>query len=278
MDFVVYPSPHLSTSVVEPYNSVLSTHGLLENTDVCFVLDNEATYDICRRTGSERPTYKDLNQAMSQVVSSVTGSVRFGGALNVDLNEFQTNLVPYPRIHFMSCAYAPLVAAERAFNDTNSVADLTAQCFENQTQFAKCDVRRAKYMAACLMYRGDVTPKDVSAALSVMKTKRHVNFVDWSPTGFKMGINHRAPSVLPDSNLAKVPRSVCSISNSTAIGELFQCVDHKFDLLYSKRAFVHWYVGEGMEEAEFAEAREDLAALEKDYEEVAGDPEEPEAF
>ena len=47
--FCVYPSPQVSTAVVEPYNAVLATHSLLEHTDVAVMLDNEALYDICRR-------------------------------------------------------------------------------------------------------------------------------------------------------------------------------------------------------------------------------------
>ncbi|MBA0603513.1 hypothetical protein Gorai_003654 [Gossypium raimondii] len=262
----------VSTAVVEPYNSVLSTHSLLEHTDVAVLLDNEAIYDICRRSlDIERPTYTNLNRLISQIISSLTTSLRFDGAINVDVTEFQTNLVPYPRIHFMLSSYAPVISAEKAYHEQLSIPEITNAVFEPSSMMAKCDPRHGKYMACCLMYRGDVVPKDVNAAVATIKTKRTVQFVDWCPTGFKCGINYQPPTVVPGGDLAKVQRAVCMISNNTAVAEVFARIDHKFDLMYSKRAFVHWYVGEGMEEGEFSEAREDLAALEKDYEEVGAE-------
>ncbi|EEC20577.1 alpha tubulin, putative [Ixodes scapularis] len=272
LEFAIYPAPQVSTAVVEPYNSILTTHTTLEHSDCAFMVDNEAIYDICRRNlDIERPTYTNLNRLIGQIVSSITASLRFDGALNVDLTEFQTNLVPYPRIHFPLVTYAPVISAEKAYHEQLTVSEITNSCFEPANQMVKCDPRHGKYMACCLLYRGDVVPKDVNAAIAAIKTKRSIQFVDWCPTGFKVGINYQPPTVVPGGDLAKVQRAVCMLSNTTAIAEAWARLDHKFDLMYAKRAFVHWYVGEGMEEGEFSEAREDLAALEKDYEEVGID-------
>lgn len=270
LEFAVYPAPRISTAVVEPYNSVLTTHTTMDSSDCCFMMDNEATYDICwRNLQIGRPDYGHLNTLVAQVVSSVTASLRFKGTMNVDLNEFQTNLVPYPRIHFPLVSYAPLLSASRAEHELSSVSEITTAAFSKENTMVKCDPRLGKYMACCLLYRGDVVPNDINNAITAIKNKRHITFVDWCPTGFKIGINRQTPCTLPDGDFAKPKRVVCLLSNSTAIAYAWERLNQKFDIMYRKRAFVHWYVGEGMEEGEFAEAREDLAALEKDYEDVA---------
>jgi len=270
--FSIYPAPQVSTSIVEPYNAVLYTHTTLEHCDCAFLVDNQAIYDLSQKSlGVQTPTYTNLNRIIAQVLSSVTASLRFDGALNVDLNEFQTNLVPYPRIHFPLVTYSPLVSPEMAYHDTMGVDTITQACFEPGNQMVKCDPTKGKYMAVCLLYRGDVVPKDVNASIASIKTQKSINFVDWCPTGFKVGINYQPPTVVPGGDLAKVHRAVCCLSNTTAIMEAWARLDHKFDLMYAKRAFVHWFVGEGMEEGEFSEAREDLAALELDYQEVGTD-------
>lgn len=81
------------------------------------------------------------------------------------------------------------------------------------------------------MYRGDVVPKDVNAAVATIKTKRTIQFVDWCPTGFKCGINYQPPMPVPQGDLADVKRAVCMVANTTAIAEALSRIDHKFGKL-----------------------------------------------
>jgi len=274
---LIYPSPELSNSVVEPYNCIFSNNSQLEHSEVTTLIDNEAVYDICRRQlDIEIPNYKDMNCIISQVNSSLTASMRFGGSLVQDLTEFGSNLIPYPRIKFIISSFSPLVNSKKTLQESLSTAEITNNVFEPFYTLTKCDPRLGKYMACCLLFRGDIVPKDIMAAVASIKTKRTIQFVDWCPTGFKCGLNHQPPTVTPGSILSKHIRSACMLGNNSSVAQVFSRMDHKFDLMYSRKAFVHWYTSEGMEETDFLDARENMAALEKDYEEIVLENEENE--
>ena len=73
LGFTVYPSPQVSTAVVEPYNPVLSTHSLLEHTDVAVMLDTEIrrmnSSDNQTAAGSCRRIHEDLRKELSSFIN-----------------------------------------------------------------------------------------------------------------------------------------------------------------------------------------------------------------
>merc|ERR1711992_464816 len=122
--------------------------------------DNEAMYEICQKNlDIKRPSYDTLNRLIAKATSSMTASLRFEGELNVDLNEFQTNLVPFPRLHFMITAMAPITTEKKIETQNMDLQNLTNETFTPASFFTKIadfDAEEDKYMAVSVNYRGQV--------------------------------------------------------------------------------------------------------------------------
>lgn len=256
--FSVVPSPKVSDTVVEPYNATLSVNKLVEYTDEVFCIDNEALYDICFRTLKLTcPTYGDLNHLVSLVMSGCTCCLRFPGQLNADLRKLAVNLVPFPRLHFFIVGFAPLTSRGSQIYRALTVPELTSQMFDNKNMMAATDPRHGRYLTASAMFRGRMSTKEVDEQMLNIQTKNSSYFVEWIPNNIKVSVCDIPPRGLK--------MAATFIGNSTAIQELFRRVEEQFTAMYKRKAFIHWFTGEGMDVMEFAEAKSNLEDLVAEY-------------
>merc|ERR1712060_903923 len=152
------------------------------------------------------------------------GSLRFEGELNVDLNEFQTNLVPFPRLHFMITSMAPVTTKEKKETATQETDEITKECFAQKHFFAKIadfDPEEDKYMAISMNYRGEVKAKEANGAVQKCKSDKKIVFVEWVPTGFKVGLNDRPAAQVENDEMAQFEKNVVMIGNNTAVSRVF---------------------------------------------------------
>ncbi|KAH8312333.1 hypothetical protein KR044_010247, partial [Drosophila immigrans] len=256
--FSVVPSPKVSEVVVEPYNATLSVHELLVNTDETFCIDNEALYDICYQTlrlGS--PTYQDLNHLVSVTMSGVTTCLRFPGQLNADLRKLAVNMVPFPRLHFFMPGFAPLTAKGSQQYRALTVAELTQQMFDAKNMMTACDPRHGRYLTVACIFRGPMSMKEVDTQMLNVQSKNSSYFVEWIPNNVKVAVCDIPPRGLK--------MSATFIGNSTAIQEIFKRISEQFTAMFRRKAFLHWYTGEGMDEMEFTEAESNMNDLISEY-------------
>jgi len=177
--FSVVPSPKVSDCVVEPYNATLAFNELIENSDECMIIDNEALYNICFKSlKMTTPTYGDLNHLISLTMSGVTSSIRFPGQLNSDLRKLAVNLIPFPRMHFFLIGFAPLVSRSIAPYQALTVAELASQMYDRRNMMCAVDPATGKYLTAYALFRGVVSSKEVTEEMSKIGDKNSKNFVE----------------------------------------------------------------------------------------------------
>merc|ERR1712029_816553 len=90
-----------------------------------------------------------------------------------------------------------------------------------------------------------------------IQAKMADDFVAWIPNNIKSSLI----SIPPEGSAM----SGTFVANTTAIKGVFQRISAQFAKMYKRKAFLHWYKGEGMDEMEFQEADKNVRDLITEY-------------
>lgn len=267
----VFPS-HEDDVITSPYNSVLATNKLIDHADCVFPIDNDSLLNLVNAKADsavieqdqKKEVFGKMNSIIGHLLSNLTCSMRFEGRLNIDLNEITMNMVPFPKLHFLISSMSPLQTLLQK-SQPRKIDQIFDDVLLPQNQLVSCKPHMRKYLALGLMLRGAVSMSDVS--FNIEKIKKKVNMIWWNQDGFKYGICDEKPSY---NNY-----SLLCLANNTAITDVFEKLDTRFNKLFKKKVYVHHYT-QYISESLFDEAIGNIQDVKDTYFELDGS--EPQNF
>ncbi|KAL1509444.1 hypothetical protein ABEB36_004179 [Hypothenemus hampei] len=259
--------------ITSPYNNALSTHQLLENATCVFPVENRCLLDIAMRKyrnglmgKSEKITQfhstDDMNSSIVDMLLHLTSGSRFRGSLNFDMNDISTNMVPYPKMNFLSSGFNHIVNV----NEKNTVSkrhkeELFVASFSRSNQLIQVDPLAPKsyLLGASLIGRGEYTITDLQAHIEKLQNK--AKFTAWSKKSIRIGLCSVAPK---GQKIA-----LFSLFNSTRMYNLFEHLYKQFNSLFKKQAHIHHYAKINNFDMEFFdECKESLQNIMQKYREI----------
>merc|ERR1712242_142444 len=125
---------------------------------------------------------------------------------------------------FMTTSLAPVICKAKGDHEAHDCRRITDDCLQPNSflvKYSDFDVVEDKYMAISLNYRGAIKSKVANATVQWVKTQGKVSFVEWCPTGFKIGLNDVPAAIVNGDDMACSDRNATMIGNNIAVNRVF---------------------------------------------------------
>lgn len=267
--YSVFPNlDEMADVVVQPYNSLLTLKRLTQNADCTVVLDNTALNRIAaERLHIDAPSFEQINQLVSTVMSTSTTTLRYPGYMNNDLIGLIATLIPTPRLHFLMTGYTPLTTdAQVASVRKTTVLDVMRRLLQPKNMMVSTPVTRQTnhcYISILNIIQGEVDPTQVHKSLQRIRERKLAQFISWGPASIQVALSKKSPYI-PSAHRV----SGLMLANHTSISTLFGRTLQQYDKLRKREAFLDQFKKEAIFKDnldEFDDSRESLQQLVDEY-------------
>ncbi|XP_071157684.1 tubulin gamma-1 chain isoform X3 [Mytilus edulis] len=267
--YSVFPNlDEISDVVVQPYNSLLTLKRLTQNADCVVVLDNTALHRIAAdRLHIDTPSFAQINQLVSTVMSTSTTTLRYPGYMNNDLIGLIASLIPTPRLHYLMTGYTPLTtAAQVASVRKTTVLDVMRRLLQPKNMMVSTPVHRQAnhcYISILNIIQGEVDPTQVHKSLQRIRERKLAQFIPWGPASIQVALSRKSPYIQTANRVSGL-----MLANHTSISSLFERTLNQFDKLRKREAFMDQFKKESIFKDnldEFDNSREVIQQLVDEY-------------